>query len=559
MFFIHLNFLKGEIVKKQLLKAVGLSIAASIFITGCASWKLDKPLEPRAKKDVVVLNDAPKVNKLFTEENIINENVDIPNPYTVSADDIVVEEAHAKDRPPRELMVDVAPAEFYNKKLGDIIKVLTADMGNVGVVYEPNVDPGIVVNMKTPNGKLYNILQTIAEQVGYNLYYDSSKAVIRVSQFKTMNYYIPAGIFIDRQVNVSLGNASGGSGGASGSINLNAENPSEALKKALESMGSQDKIVTFDKDTGLLMVKEHAIYIPEITRFVYDFVADRNRKFIVEMAIVDVTLSSNRDRTLDAGAAIDGLAKSIQSVTAGGASVNFLSGGSGIQISANTGADAVKKSVSINGVINLLNQFTEANVVEQAKSVVANHSVKYIANLTNKRIPVSCEKEETDSTGNSKSTYSTKSETFKDGIQYVARIDAYKRKKDIIDVSSAPSINTVDRGEGVAPGNKDGCSVIYPTVSTKVREMLSTATIRSGDIIVTGGLIREDDAYSAKTNPLTEDLTPLGAKNMQKNKIETVFIVKVTELTNPNQTFEIPALTRQLAEDKLKGMGSKER
>jgi len=85
--------------------------------------------------------------------------------------------------------------------------------------------------------------------------------------------------------------------------------------------------------------------------------------------------------------------------------------------------------------------------------------------------------------------------------------------------------------------------------------MLSTASIRSGDIIITGGLIRDAQTRNAKGDPITEDtFLEMGTKSNKKQKVETLFIVKVTELTDPSQTFNFTSsapAARNLAEDKI--------
>ena len=84
--------------------------------------------------------------------------------------------------------------------------------------------------------------------------------------------------------------------------------------------------------------------------------------------------------------------------------------------------------------------------------------------------------------------------------------------------------------------------------------MLSTATIRSGDIIITGGLIRDKDQFNRRSDPITEGtIVEMGSKSGVKNKVETLFIVKVTELTDPAQTFNISGgLAKPVAEDRVK-------
>ena len=521
------------------------SVLAAMLFQGCSmkemkdSWEIDKELNRRNQPNVVVYDEAPKNPSTLTEHSIVNAGQFKSNPYELRTQEVIVEDPYAKNVPPKELLAPVAPAEFYNRRIGDIIRVLTSNLEETSVVYEPNVQPDLVTNIKTGKMKLFDLLKTVVESVGYYMYYDDRKKAVVVAEMKEMKYYIPAGIFVDRSIDVTLGNAKGdGGAGSSGKINLNANNPVEALTAALDSLGSKDKIYTFDKDTGLLVVKEHAIYIPEITKFVYDFTKDRSRKFIVDMSIVDVTLKSDRTRTLDIASLV---------AQSGKFSMNLLTGAAGMILSpsANSMRESLTRGISIESVISLINAYANTDVVQQSKSVVANHSVKYMAEMSEQQY-VSKVTTTKSGSNNDNIDISTDTDTLKQGIQFTARIDAYN-KKDYIDVSIAPTINYGSlQPAGVTAG------VTFYNKLQQVREMLSTATIRSGDIIVVGGLIKNQENFNSRTDPLTESWTPLGSKSVRKDKTETIFIVKVTELTDPSQTFSIPTRNvADLAEEKV--------
>lgn len=528
------------------------SVTAILALSGCSSlkekWEVDRPLKMPGQQVVTVYDEAPRTKKITTEANIINPNAARPSPYDIKKTDVIVEDVHASTIPPRELMQYVSPTDFYGKRIGDIFKVLTNTLQETSLIYEPNVNAGLVINMRVGKMKLYDLMKTIAESVGYYVYYDSSRHAVVVSQMKEMRYYIPAGIFVDRKVDVALGNAKGDAGGgSSGGIDLNANNPVNALKEALDNLGSKDKIYSFDKDAGILVLKEHAIFIPQITEFVYDFVKDRSRKFIVEMAIVDVNVDQSRERTFDLSNIMSQLG-----YWAAGASL----GSNGMVFSPSfndTGTKAATNGFSIGAVISLINQNSSTEVVDQAKSVVANHSVKYLGNMTTSQLTTGVSETESGSNSN-RYTYQFDKEDVKNGVQFTARIDGYSRK-DYIDVTIAPTLaygqGQLDYTYKTANG---GDIPIYSKVQ-QVREMLSTASIRSGDIIITGGLIRDAQTRNAKGDPITEDtFLEMGTKSNKKQKVETLFIVKVTELTDPSQTFNFTSsapAARNLAEDKI--------
>lgn len=525
-------------------KKITMSVLTIAMFSGCSfkeSWSVDKPLEPYGRKDnVVIYEESPKRANKITERDVVLDKEVKRSPYDITKNEVIVEDVYANVRPPKELLREVAPAEFYNKRVGDILRVLTADLAETSLIYEPNVNAGLVVNIKTGKMRLYELLKMVVESTGYYLYYNDKLKSIVVTEMKEMKYYIPAGIFVDRKVDVSLGNTKGdGGGGASGSINLNAENPVQALVKSLDSLGSADKIYSFDKDTGLLVLKEHAIYVPSITQFVFDFVKDRSRKFLVESAIVDVDISSSRDRTLDIAGIV---------AQTGDFIINGMTNGPGLALTGafDSASKGTKDRFSVNALVNIINQYNSSELVEQSKIVVANHSVKYMGNLNSIEYVSGVNISETNS-NSGRIDIDLKKDVVKDGIQFAARIDGYN-KKDYIDISLAPILAY---GKLQEAGQKEGIKFYNKT--QQVREMLSTATIRSGDIIVVGGLVRDKDGYTSRTDPITEGWTPIGSKARNRQKVETIFIMKVTELTDPSQTFSIPTRNvRSLAEDKIR-------
>lgn len=526
-------------------KKIVLSAIAAIFISGCSTMSVDKPLERRNqnKSTSVIYNDISNRAPLSRESDIINLNgADQYNPYSVTAKDVVVMDPFANTPIPGELRVSVDAAEFYGKKMGDIFNILTKNLQNTSLIYRPNVNPNLVVTLKTGKMQLFDLIKMISETMGYYAYYDSKLKAIVIDQFQTLKFYIPAGIFVKRDVSVKLGQDTGS---ASGEIDLNSDDVAKSFEDAFKELGSKNKIYNFNRDTGLLVVKEHPIYMDEIKTFVTDFVTDMSRSFLIEMAIVDVRLSSDRNRDIDLGkifAQGKGWAVSAGGLFSGASSL-IVNAASGVLDSAASempyrglGKDGIKpssSSVSVEGAIELLNAYTDSEVVEKGVSVVQNHSIKYIGNMS--EMEYVSEITKTKGKDGNGDEFSIKKDTAKNGIQFVARVDGYKRK-DFINVSIAPVLKygIISTPTDVGNGNK------VSNKTQQVREMLSTSSIKSGDMIIVGGLITHRDAYTSSQNPIFENWTPLGKKGSKKEKIETIFIVKVTEVTDPHQTYRIP-------------------
>ena len=82
------------------------------------------------------------------------------------SDIIIIEENGNEISPSSELLEVVDATTFNNQKLGDIIKILTSNLKDTSVIFEPNVDPNIEVYMRTGKMKLYNLIQQITKNVG---------------------------------------------------------------------------------------------------------------------------------------------------------------------------------------------------------------------------------------------------------------------------------------------------------------------------------------------------------------------------------------------------------
>lgn len=519
-------------------------VAATFIFSGCTSsfFNLNDELDNNTKDDIVVY-EQQKTDNIITENQIINGQIKKKSINSFSRSDIIVGDPTAVDYPPRELMEDVDSAEFYNKRLGDIIRILTSNLEKTSVIYEPNVDPSLIINMRTGKMKLFHLIKQISENAGYYAYYDSSKRALIISQYQTMKYLIPSGIFVDKQVSVSLGNTNGSS---SGSIDLNSKNISETFASGLDNIGSKNKIVNFDKDTGMLFIKEHPTYIDEITNYVVDFVQDRSRKFLVEMAIIDVVMNSNKNRSFDLGAMLKS-GSSIFNITSltGSASGGFvLQGGKNSSATSDVSVQTpISNGVNFDMVVNLLNSKNNSQIVERAKSVVSNHSLKYIGNMITTKYISDVESVTNDS---GVIQNQTKKDDSENGIQFIARIDAFSAK-DYIDVSLAPVLkaSTLQKSSEV-----NGISIYDET--EQVREMFSTASIRSGDVIVVGGLIRDSVSGSESKNPLFGDFSYAGSKSKESQKVETIFMVKVTEMTETSDSYTIPTSTiKSVIENKM--------
>ena len=516
------------------------SLLATMLFNGCAKSNIDK-------EDDVVLFEGNNGYQEMSEERIINSPLTKKSMTSFSRSEIIIEENEAELNPSSELLEVVDATTFNNQKLGDIIKILTSNLQDTSVIFEPNVDPNIEVYMRTGKMKLYNLIQQITRNVGYHAYYNSSTNSLHISPYQVRKYRIPAGLFVKKEVDQKLGNSGGA---ATASIVLNSESPIEAFNKQIDLLGSSNKLINFDRSSGTLFVKEHPIYLKEIDDFVIDFVKDRSRKFIVETAIFDVILTNDRSVGLD----LENLTlKGLGSSGLGAVGLSNL-GGSGAGMVLNfdkqqygkvfdpaTGQELTPglNGRSFNIVLNMMKENKNSMLVDKSKTILNNHDVNYIGNGSTINYVESIE---TNVNESGTTIYVPKTAKAFDGITFVSRVDGFKNK-DYIEVSLAPSVKkvTIEKGAGASLGGVIAADLI----NEDVRETMSTVNIKDGQIIVIGGLIREEDITSEKRNPLLEDFplvkNLLGTKGTGKVRIETVFIVSVQELHDVEQSYKIPS------------------
>lgn len=521
-------------------KNIVLSTLVAGLLLGCAKNEVEK-------EDKVVLFEGNNGYQQMSEERIVNSPLTTKSMTEFSRSEIIIEENGNEISPSSELLEIVDATTFNNQKLGDIIKILTSNFKNTSVVFEPNIDPNIQIYMRTGKMKLYNLIQQIVKNAGYHAYYDPQNNSLNISPFQTRKYKIPAGLFVKKEVDQKLGNSGGA---ATASIVLNSESPIDAFNAQIDLLGSSNKLVNFDRSSGTLFVKEHPIYLGEIDDFVVDFVKDRSRKFIVETAIFDVVLANDRSVGLDLeNLTLNGLGaaglKSIGLSNLGGSAAGMILNvdkkqyGSVYDPATGEELKPGMNGRSFNVVLNMMKENKNSILVDKSKTILNNHDVNYIGNGSTVNYVESIE---TNVNESGTTIYVPKTAKAFDGITFVSRVDGFKNKN-YIEVSLAPSVKkvTIEKGAGASLGGVIAADLI----NEDVRETMSTVNIKDGEIIVIGGLIREEDITSEKRNPLLEDIpfvkNLLGTKGSGKVRIETVFVVSVQELHNVEQSYKIPS------------------
>jgi len=514
--------------KTNVLNLSILSVSlSSILFSGCSSlsdFNISQNNVNSSKEtvnsDKVVLNDEfINNNKLTAEEQIFKTKKEIIYKENYKLEDLIVEESF--EGVPRSLVnKKINNISFNKKKLGSVINLLLEDVEKVSLRVGPNVDLNTNINIKIHDRNLYDALKTIAFSVGYHLYYDEVEKSIVISPNQKRTYRIPSGILIQKTAENEL------QGGAT--ITLQPEDPYAVLEKGLkEAIGSKNKGVFIDRDSGLVIVKEHPAYIPEIDKYVLDFVLDRSRQFMLEAAIVEITHVNNEALGFDV--------KNLQTVVGDlPVFVNSVTGGAGFT-GATISSNFVNQDVGLDSIITAINTKTTTNVVDRPRVIVFNHSVGFV-NRGSERSYISGTEKIMSDTGNT-SGIAQKVEKFEEGLKIAMRVDAMPSKDSIV-LSLAPSLKN-GRLEAVQ-GDESGAGVEKLMLET--REIMTNANLKNGDIIVLGGVKNYtenknlDQTPFLKSIPFVRDIFKNDSEKLQQ--IETLFLVKVKEIKETDESLE---------------------
>ena len=503
-------------------KKILLSVTLGTFLfSGCSMLGTNTEENISVnKKNSLYLNDEFVPHSKFSSEDEIfkNKNKHINTRASIELDDILITKDNL-DVPRNLISKKIDNINFKSKKLGNAINLLLTGINNVSLMTGPNVDLNLPVTVKINNKNLFETLQRVCYSVGYYLTYDKDKETIYIATEQTRNYRIPSGILIVKKASNEL------TGGAT--IELEPEDPVVVLEEGLrKAIGSSGKGVFIDRASGLIMIKEHPIYIADIDDYILNFVRDRSRQFMLEAAIVEIDHKSSKALGVD----ISNLSTVIGDLPV---FVNSLSGGTGGFTSSVITSSYSGSSVSLDSVISAINSKSVTNVVDRPRVVVFNHSVGFV-NRGSQKSYISGEEVVQGIAGNPDRTIS-KSSTYEDGLKLAMRVDAMPNS-DQITLSLAPSIKNGELVNSSA-GNSSVQNLLLQT-----RELMTNVNLKNGDIIVLGGIKSTTNTKTNETSPWFDGIPILGDifqnNRDDKTRIETLFLVKVSEIGQTTDTYE---------------------
>jgi type II secretory pathway component GspD/PulD (secretin) len=174
-----------------------------------------------------------------------------------------------------------------------------------------------------------------------------------------------------------------------------------------------------------------------------------------------------------------------------------------------------------------LKTMNNVQIVERPNIIVQNHSIGYIAvgdeNSYVKSVSVTPGKQNPDGSYTAP-TYQYNIGNYTDGLQFVVRVDKYLHK-DRIGVSLAPILAYTK----VVPGPQQ-----VQLLQRKIRQAMSVVSIKNGDIIVLGGMKSLKGDGSGNESGILPSI--FGMNSSSKQKIETIFLLRVTQINHASDT-----------------------
>lgn len=503
------------------------------------------PQKMKRLEDVIFYQKG--VNGLMEEQNA---------PVTKS--NIIVETREDEtDLLPLELRKQVIDnLDYTNNTLGNVIRLILSQTPSIGLVVEPNVDLNKKVVGIIRNKNIYEALQDVVHFAAYDLYYSFDKKSLVVSAYSTKKYNIPAGIFIDRNAKVQLGQAGGEASGINPQFDMSNDVVYKTFMDGLKNVGSAEKIVSVDKQAGVIHVKERALYMKEVDDFIVDFVSSRIEQYSIELVVVQIETNKVEQFTLDLVdimvgnkftlSSLTGAALPATSLTSNGFNGAVISGASGkytspYDTSMGVGnAASVNKGLSFKTLLGIIDGKSYANVITRPNTMVQNHSIGYIA-VGNEKSYVKTYKKEADQVIDGvlvKGTITPEIDSYRDGVQFAVRVDKYP-KKDFIQLSLAPYLsNTTETAMTFDSTNT------FTILDKSVKETFSVVNVKDGDVIILGGF-KEQTKTGSKNEPLGSFLPWLGNvfqdSSSTAKSYETMFMIKVDKIKNASDSYSKPS------------------
>ena len=405
-----------------------------------------------------------------------------------------------------------------------------AEVTGYNVVYDPDVDSNTSVLLDVQDVPVWRALNTMLFPLSYGFKVKDNDLVILAKETRTFKLTLPPNTqtFSDTISNESWTkpDETSASTNANNNSNMNikvgarvfVESKEEAMsfwkdvESNLSKMISPAGKYSFNKFAGLVMVTDSPQVLDKIARYIDLVNVETNKQILVEVKILEVTLSRENTFGIDWNAIYKNLGDIKQlTLSSNFAAQNLLAPGLFTLTASGPKDDSGIGSEGVSALIKALQSQGRVEVVSQPKIMLLNNQAamvqvgtvtSYVANTTT-----------TTSSAGLASTSAT-TDQVQEGVSL--RLMASILDDQIL-VQLTPVVTTLDQIRSIDMGH--GTTIEAPKISTK--SMHTLVKIKDGQTIAVGGLITSNDNNSEKGIPLLRNLPFIGKFFEYKSKTHT--------------------------------------
>jgi len=471
---------------------------------------------------------------------LIEEWKQIQKPQAAAVSENKAAEEVLKPKP--EILKAQLP-EVFNKKItlrsqGANLKTVISRIGEItgyNVIYDSEVDSNANVSLDTQDVLVWRALNTLLFPLNYGFKVKDKDLVILAKETRTFKLTLPPNTqtFSDTISNESWTKADDTTTTSGSNNNANNNNSNMSVKVGarvfveskeealsfwkdielnLAKMVSANGKYSFNKLAGLVMVTDSPQVLDKIAGYIDLVNTETNKQILVEVKILEVTLSRENTFGIDWNAIYKNLGDikqltlssnfAAQGITSPGLFTLTATGPKDDSGTVSNGLSALIKALQSQGKVEVVSQPKVMLLNNQAAMVQVGTVTSYVANTT------------TTTTGTGVAATSATTDQVQEGVSLRLMASILDDK---ILVQLTPVVTTLDAIRSINMGS--GTTIEAPKTSTK--SMHTLVKIKDGDTIAVGGLITSNDKVDEKGIPLLRNLPFLGRFFEYKSKTNT--------------------------------------
>ncbi len=448
-----------------------------------------------------------------------------------------------------EVKKDTKPAELplaFSKKItlranGVNIRTILGKIGELtglSVVYDPEFNSDAVVALDALDAPIGQVLSDVLFPLSSSFKVKDKSLVVVARETRVFKLSLPPGSqdFSDTVSNESWTNPQGNTSNNTGTLSGSTSNMSvkvgarvfvetkednisfwKDIEANLSKMISARGKYSFNKPAGLVMVSDNPICLDKISRYIDLVNAESNKQILIEVKVLEVSLSRQNAGGIDWNAIYKNLAGIKKITLSSDFAAQNIASGSLFTLSA-TGPkdDSGTGSSGLSVLIQALETQGKVEVISQPKVMLLNNQsamvqvgtvTSYVSNTT------------TTATQAGLVATSANTDQVQEGV--TLRLMASILHDEIL-VQLTPVVTTLDTIRSISMGG--GVTIEAPKTST--RSMHTLVKIKDGQTIAVGGLITSNDTKTRQGIPVLSELPFLGRlfefKNKSLNRTELV-------------------------------------